>query len=47
MDLGFALAQQGRIDEAAVEAAEGFQAPMLHRGHAPPGHRAGTGPQRP
>jgi hypothetical protein len=32
MDLGFALAQQGRIDEAAVEAAEGFQAPMLHRG---------------
>jgi transcriptional regulator with XRE-family HTH domain len=32
MDLGFALAQQGRIDEAAGEAAEGFQAPMLHRG---------------
>ncbi|MBJ7597754.1 helix-turn-helix domain-containing protein [Candidatus Nephthysia bennettiae] len=32
MELGFALLQQGRLDEAAAEAAEGFQAPMIHRG---------------
>jgi transcriptional regulator with XRE-family HTH domain len=32
MDLGFALAQQGKVDEAAHEAALGFDVPILHRG---------------
>jgi hypothetical protein len=32
MDLGFALAQQGKVDEAAYEATLGFDVPMLHRG---------------